>query len=185
MDISEADVDKHCYLNTMKQEKSLFSILDQKRAEAVKTLQESCTFPSNKDFINALECKSIKGVDFGGRDENIANEIYGYSKDAAMGKLKHPRKGIKVDRNTEDVASPVLPTIREYYKGIHLDTDLFFVNKIPFLLAISRDIGFIHCKALLSKHDKRVQSGLQQILLDYQSRDSKLYPLLGTDPLSL
>ena len=45
-------------------------------------------------------------------------------------KFKHPRKGIKMDRTTEDVASPVLPTIMEHYKDIHLDIDLLFVNKI-------------------------------------------------------
>ena len=97
---------------------------------------------------------------------NIANTIYGYSKGAAMGKFKHPRREIKMDRTTEDVASPVLLTIMEHYKNIHLDIDLMFENKIPFLLAISRDVGFIHYKALLSKHDKRVQNGLQQTVLD-------------------
>ena len=33
----------------------------------------------------------------------ILNEIYGYSVGAAMGKFKHPRKGVKIDRTTEDV----------------------------------------------------------------------------------
>ena len=50
MEISKADGDKHCYLNTVKQRKSLYSILDQKRAEAVRILQERCAFPSNEDF---------------------------------------------------------------------------------------------------------------------------------------
>ena len=86
----------------------------------------------------------------------IANEIYGYSKGKAMGKFKHPRKGIKMDRTTEDVATPVPPEIMEHYKNIHLDIDILFVNKIPFLLGKSRNIGFIDCKALLSKHDKQV-----------------------------
>ena len=35
MDISKAIVEDHCCFNTMKKGKSLFSILDQKRAEAV------------------------------------------------------------------------------------------------------------------------------------------------------
>ena len=64
MDISEVNVEEHCYFNTAKKEKSLFSILDQKRADAVRTLLERCAFPSNKDFINALECNSIEGTDF-------------------------------------------------------------------------------------------------------------------------
>ena len=35
MDISEAVLDKHCYLNTVKKGKITFSILDQKRIEVV------------------------------------------------------------------------------------------------------------------------------------------------------
>ena len=84
MDISKAEIDKHCYLNTVKDMKTIFSILDQKRAEAVRVLQEKCGFPSDIDFINALECNSIDGVDFGRRDVKIANEIYRYSKGATV-----------------------------------------------------------------------------------------------------
>ena len=64
MDISKAKLDKYCYLNTVKDGKTTFSILDQKRAEAVRILQERCGFPSDKEFINALEYHSIEGVDF-------------------------------------------------------------------------------------------------------------------------
>ena len=85
MDISGAELDKHCYLNTVQDGKTTFSILDQKRAEAVRILQERCGFPSDKDFINALECNSIEGVDFGRRDVKITNNIYGYSKGSAKG----------------------------------------------------------------------------------------------------
>ena len=85
-------------------------------------------------------------MDFGRRDVKIANDIYGYSKGAAMGRFKHPRKGIKMDRTTELMAAPVPPTFMEYYSDIHLDIDVLFVNKIPFLLTTSRDIGFIHIK---------------------------------------
>ena len=92
MDISEANMEEHCYFNTVKKGKLLFSILDQKRAEAGRTLQERCASPFDKDFINALECNSIEGVNLGRKDVNIANEIYGYSKGGAMGIFKHPRK---------------------------------------------------------------------------------------------
>ena len=93
MDTSENDLDEHYYHNTVKDGKTTFSILDQKRAEAVRILQERCGFPSDEDFINTLECNSIDRVDFGRRDVKIANKIYGYSKGAAMGRFKHPRKG--------------------------------------------------------------------------------------------
>ena len=96
MDISEANIEEHCYFNTAKKGKGLFSILDQKRVEAVRNLQERCAFPSYQDFSNALEYNSIEGVEFLKRDVNIANEIYGYSKGAAMGRFKQPRKGVNM-----------------------------------------------------------------------------------------
>ena len=83
-----------------------------------------------------------------------------------MGRFKHTRKEVKMDRTTEDLAAPVSPTIMEYYSNIHLDIDVLFVNKIPFLLATSQDIGFIHCKALLTNHGRRIQNRLLQIVLD-------------------
>ena len=84
-----------------------------------------------------------------------------------------------MDRTTQDVAIPVPPIIMEHYRDVHLGIGLLFVNKIPFILAKSRDIGFIHCKAMLSKHDKRVQNGLQSIVLDYQSRGFKVVSAFG------
>ena len=92
MDISKAELDKHCYLNTVEDGKTTFSILDQKRAEAVGILQERCGFLSDYNFMNALECNSIDGVDFGRRDVKIANTIYEYSKGAAMKRFKHPQR---------------------------------------------------------------------------------------------
>ena len=74
----------------------------------------------------------------------LLNEIYGYSAGAAMGKMKHPKKGHKMERVSEDTISPVPSSILENYKNIHLDIDLFFVNDVTFFLATSRDVGFIH-----------------------------------------
>ena len=118
MDISEANLDEYCHLNTVKEGNITFSILDQKRAKTVRILQERCGFPSDEYFIRALECNSIEGVDFSRRDVNIANETYGYSKGSAMGTFKHPRKGVKIDRTTEDATVPLPPDIIEDYKDV-------------------------------------------------------------------
>ena len=79
-----------------------------------------------------------------------------------------------MDRTIEDLAAPIPPMIMEYYSDIHLDIDVLFVNKIPFILPTSRDIGFIHCKVMLSKHGKRIRNGLQQIVLEYEARGFKV-----------
>ena len=163
----------------MKDGKITFSILDQKRAEAMRILQERCGFPSDEDFINALECNPIEGVDFSRRDVKIANEIYGFSKGAEMGRFKHLRKGVKMDRTTEDVAVPLPSKILEYYKDIHLDIDILYVNQTPFLLAISRDIGFIHCRPMSNNVTKRIQNAMKQTTLDYQVRGFDVVSAFG------
>ena len=96
-----------------------------------------------------------------------------------MGRFKHPQKGVKMDRTTELMAAPVPPTIMEYYSDIHLDIDILFVNKIPFLLATSRDIGFIHIKAMVSCTGKRIENGLLKIILDYETRGFKVVSMFG------
>ena len=128
MNISEGDVDEYCYLNTVKPGNSLFSILDQKRAEIVRILQKRCTFPLDTDFINTLECNSIEGVNFRRRGINIANDIYGYSKGTAMKRFKHSHKGVVMDRTTENITVPVPLEIIKHYKDIHLDIDILFMN---------------------------------------------------------
>ena len=84
-----------------------------------------------------------------------------------------------MDRTTELMSAPVPPTILEHYSKLHLDIDVLFVNKIPFLLATSRDIGFIHIKALVSTTGKRIQNGLLQIVLDYENRGFKIITMFG------
>ena len=132
LDIGQGDVDGFCNFRTIEKGKLTFSQLDRNRMKAVRILQEQCGFPSDHDFIHALECNMILGVNFSRRDVKIANEIYGYSQGAAMGKMKHPRKGQKMDRTTEDVTSPVPPQILKHYRKIHLDMDILFINGVAF-----------------------------------------------------
>ena len=48
-----------------------------------------------------------------------------------------PWRYSNMDRTTEALDTPMSPTIMEYYSNIHLDIDIMFINKIPFLLATS------------------------------------------------
>ena len=86
----------------------------------MQTTTIKCGFPSDEDFINALENNEIPNVDFGRQDDKIAKQIYDYSAGAANGKMKHPRKGHKMERVTKDTISPVPLSVLENYKNIHL-----------------------------------------------------------------
>ena len=78
---------------------------------------------------------------------------------------------MKIDRTTENVATLLPFKILEHYKDIHLDIDILYINQTVFLLTISRDIGFIHCRPMSSNVTKKIQNPMRQIPLDYQARE--------------
>ena len=84
-----------------------------------------------------------------------------------------------MDRTTDDIAAPVPPEIMKHYKDVHLDIDILFVNKTAFLLAISRDIGFIHCRPMSNSVTKRVQNVMKHITLDYHARGFNVATAFG------
>ena len=86
---------------------------------------------------------------------------------------------MKMDRTTEDITGPLPSKIMEHYKDVHLDIDILYVNKTPFLLAISRDIGFIHCRPMSCNVTKRIQNVMKQITLDYQARGFNVATVFG------
>ena len=106
-------------------------------------------------------------------------KIYEYSKGATMRRFKHLQKGVKMDRTTEDVAVPLPPKIMKHYKDIHLDIDILYVKQTPFLLAISRDIGFIHFRPMSNNVTKQIQNVMKQITHNYQARGFNLVSAFG------
>ena len=85
------------------------------------------------------------------------------------GDSKIPKKGVKMDRTTEDVAAPLPSKIIEHYKDTHLDIDILYANQEPFLLEISRDIGFINYRPMSNNVTKQIQNAMKQITLNYQA----------------
>ena len=48
-----------------------------------------------------------------------------------------------------------------------------------FFLATSRDVEFIHCKAVLLKHDKQVANALRETVKEYEQRGFKVISASG------
>ena len=117
-------------------------------------------------------------MDFTKRNVKIAKDLLVYSEYAAKGKMKHPRKDIQVADNTErysDVPSEIL----KHYKEIHQDIDVMYINKIPFLVAVSKSIGMIHCTPVMNKDNKRVSDALTSIIAQYNGQGFKVVTIHG------
>ena len=95
-----------------------------------------------------------------------------------MGRFKHPCKGVEMDRTIEVITTP-FPSKILHYKDIHLNIDILYVNQTAFLLAISRDIRFIHCRSMSSNVTKKIHNLMIQITLDYKARAFKVVSAFG------
>ena len=80
--------------------------------------------------------------------------------------------------NTEKY-SDVPAEALKHYKEIHLDIDVMYINKIPFLVAISKSIGMIHCTPVMNKDNKRVSDALISIISQYNRRGFNVSTIHG------
>ena len=54
-----------------------------------------------------------------------------------------------------------------------------YINKIAFLVAISKSIGMIHCMPVMNKDNKRVSDALTTIISQYNGRGFKVCTIHG------
>ena len=54
-----------------------------------------------------------------------------------------------------------------------------YINKIPFLVAVSKSIGMIHCTPVMNKYNKRVLHALTSIVSQYNRQGFKVVTIHG------
>jgi hypothetical protein len=103
----------------------------------IKTLYKTLSYPSMKDFKWVVRINQIKDCAVTVQDIDVALKIWG--KNIAALKVKTTRrKTIPVARDYVKVPLELM----KLHKEVFLTTDIFFVNKNPFLLTLSRKIMF-------------------------------------------
>ena len=139
----------------------MFSILDQKQAEVVRSLQERSAFLSGEDFINALEYNIIEGQTL---EEETQRQLMKYVVIVKVWQM--------VNSNTYEKASRRIKPSKMLLLEYHQKS--WYITHTYTLVQISRDIRFIHFKTIFKKLEKRVQNGLKSIILDYEAREFKI-----------
>ena len=75
--------------------------------------------------------------------------------------------------------SEVPSEILKHYKEVHLDIDVMYINRIPFLMAISKSIGMIYCTPVMNKDDKRVSDTLTSIISQCNGQGFRVVTIYG------
>jgi hypothetical protein len=130
--------EKHlAFINTVSENKEGFMKRQIKSAELARTLYMTLSYPSMKDFKWVIQSNQIKDFPLTVQDIDVARKIWGKNIAALKGKTTRSRS-IPVARDYVKVPMELM----KLHKEVLLTTDIFFVNKIPFFLTLSRKICF-------------------------------------------
>jgi len=124
------------------------------QAKLARNIQQAIGYPSTTEFIKIIERGDIKECPVNKADMNVTEDIFGPDVGSLKGKTVRRKIGYVKD------ASPFVlpPNIINNYKQISLCADSMFINKITFLMTISRHST---CEALISQSHYNISNALQ------------------------
>ena len=125
------------FVNTVSENKEGFTKRQIKGAEVARTLYATLSYPSWKDFKWVIRSNQIKDCPVTVQDVDVALKIWGKNIAALKGKTTRAKPN-PVARDFVKVPKELL----KLHKEVFLTADIFFVNKIPFFLTLSRAICF-------------------------------------------
>jgi hypothetical protein len=118
--------------------KAKYTVSDYQRAEKARTIQRRIGRPSTKRYIELANKNRIKNCNVTGQDIRNAEHIFGPEKGSLQGKTVRKASDQVISGNLV----PIPATILSHYRRVVLCVDVMKVNKMPFLVTISRAIKF-------------------------------------------
>ena len=149
----DPDNKEFMFVNTVKENMKVFTKRQIQRANEARALFRKLGFPSTKDCKWAVMSNQIRDCPVTVPDIEVATKIWG--KDIAM------LKGKTVKRKPLPVVKDLVKVPREFIKlhrDVTLAVDIFFLNKIPFFVSLSRVIYFTAVNHL---SDRKIDSIFQ------------------------
>ena len=153
------------FVETIKENKKVFSSRQFLRAKAARELYGMLGVPSTKDYIGAITNKMIPNTRVTVEDIKNAEIIFGKDLGSIMGKTTRSRPAPVV---SDLILLP--PDLLKAHKEVTLSADIFFVNKVAFFTTISQHIKFVTADRLVDQKAPTILKSLLCILAVYQRR---------------
>jgi hypothetical protein len=157
------------FVNTVSENKAGFTKRQIKEAEVARSLNSKLNYPSWKDFKWIIRSNQIKDCPVTVDHVDTALKIWGKNVAALKGKTTRT----KPDPVARDfVKVPV--ELLKLHKEVYITADLFFVNKIPFFLMLSRKICFTAINHLADRTVPQIFKVFKEIYQYYLQRGFRI-----------
>ena len=170
-------------VNTVAENESAYTDRQVAQAKRARKLYGIVGYPSIKDFKAMIEGNLIMNCPVTIDDVNAAEKIYGASIAAIKGKTTR-QKPVPVKSDYIKVPEELIAR----NKILTLTADLMFVNKIPFLVTLSRTIRFSTIEVVKDRKMTTLVKAIGNVLALYRSRKFVIKEMLMDpefDPLGV
>ena len=131
-------------------------------AEKARNLHGGLAFPSDLDFKWILKSNQVQECPVTTEDAGVAQKVWGPSVASLKGKTTRQTPPAV---QTDIIEIPT--EIRELHRLVTLSIDVFFVNKIPFFMTLSRKICFSTVTHLANRKISTIFAALKSIFMYY------------------
>ena len=156
-------------VNTVADKKSNYTVRDYKQALLARKLQNMIGRPSTRDFLHIVDNNLLPNCPITRKDIRAAEDIFGANLGSLKGKTTR-RSGDHVPAELTSIPSDILSKYHQVVIGI----DIMYVNKIPFLVTISRHIKFGTVEVLKNRQGPTILKMIKNVRGVYGKRGFRL-----------
>jgi Reverse transcriptase (RNA-dependent DNA polymerase)/Zinc knuckle len=157
-------------IKTVAGNKELYTERMHKRAEEARKLQNMIGHPPVQRFLEIIDKRMLANCPVTREDIIVAEKIYGPNLGGLKGRTTRHASPTSDDIKITGVPAEILKA----HGDVTLSIDLMFVNKIPFLITISKGIKFGSATHLQDKKKDTIKNALYRICDAYKGRGFKV-----------
>jgi hypothetical protein len=159
-------------VNTVAHNRDGYTNCAYSRALTARSIQKKIGRPSTQEYIKIVENNLLPNCPVTRDDIMAAKQIFGPDLGSLKGKTVH-RKG----EHVEYAAVPIPAIIMAQYRNVIIGADIMVVNKLAFLVTISRNIKFSTAELIPDQKDKTLISAVRKVRGLYLKRGFRIESL--------
>ena len=154
-----------CLLQTVQQNKSVFTKNEISNADKARKIQEIIGWPSDTTFKSIIANNQLNNCPITVDDVTRAHTIYGPAVPLLQGKMAR-----KKSQKPNTTYTPIPASIVTQHPSLQLYIDFFYVNGLPFLHTKTNIVNFITVQSGHTRSFQSIIKGLDIVFNLYQQR---------------